>query len=247
MVTGRGVSRKRLAIMAAFGVLVAVAIGAGCSGFFVDPTLTSITIDGNTSVEVNHSTTLSAFGVYGNTGGNTLTSGVSWSSETPTVAQITGACASGECGSVTIQGVTAGTSTVSATSQSVTNTATVTVFLGSVTGYQVCMGSFGATTTCSNGNTPLPWNANVTTSQVQQDFIVQGTSDGTLFDLTTQSTWTVNGTPAAGSIQCDASASPAVCTVDSGTTQGTYSITITYPANATNPTNTATITVNVQG
>jgi Bacterial Ig-like domain (group 2) len=235
MVTGRS-SWKKLPLAGAFTLLLLVAFGAGCNGFFVNPTLTSITINGNTSVQVGSSTTLSAYGVNSDNSGSTLTSGVSWSSSEPTVAEITGACATGQCGSATIQGVSAGTSTITATSQSVSNSATFTVVFGSVTNYQVCFGTFGAGTSCSS---TVTWNANATNNQVSQNFIAQGTSNGTLYDLTTTSTWTVVGSPT--NISCDNSGSPAVCTVNQGTTAGNYTITVTY----TSGTATLTSTINL--
>jgi len=246
MATGRKFVGKRLPLTLAFGVLVAAAIGAGCKGFFVNPTLTSITIDGPTSVPVGSSITLSAFGVYGTSGGgtgggNTLTSGVSWSSSDPTVATITGACATGECGSATIEGASAGTSSISATSQAVTNSATITVYFSSISNFQVCEGSFGDATDCANS---ITWSPNDTSEAVNQDFIVQGVSNGTTYDLTTQSTWTVVGAPE--NLTCATGSSPVECTAAQGLS-GTYTITITYPAGSSSPTATATITVNATG
>ena len=55
-------------------------------------------------------------------------------------------------------GVAAGQATITAGSQSVTNTATLNVTLTGVTNFEVCEGTFGATTTCSSGSTPLTWS-----------------------------------------------------------------------------------------
>src|SRR6266446_984699 len=160
MLTGR-----KLALEIAFTALVALAFGAGCRGFFVKPTLASITINPTApSVPLGSTITLSAFGVDNESPpvGSTLTSGVSWSSATPTVAVLTGTCATGTCGSATIQGFAAGTSVITAASQSVSNTATLTVFLPSVTNFEVCEGTFGNTTSCSSGSTPLTWTVSGT-------------------------------------------------------------------------------------
>jgi len=240
MLTGR-----KLALTLAFTALVAVAFGAGCRGFFVKPTLASITINPTApSVPLGSTITLSAFGVDNESPpvGAVLTSGVSWSSATPTVAVLTGTCATGTCGNATIQGVAAGTSVITASSQSVSNTATLTVFLPNVTNFEVCEGTFGATTSCSSGSTALSWNPNATNT-VNQSFIAQGTSNGTLFDLTTASNWTIAPTPAAGAIACSNNgASPETCTVDAGTTASppTYVITLTYGTSST-----ATVNVTV--
>lgn len=237
MLTGR-----KLPLTLAFGVLLALTLGVGCQGFFVKPTLTSITINPSSpSVQVGNSRTLSAFGVNSENQGSTLTGGVSWSSSNPAVAIITGTCATEPCGIVTIQGVTSGQSTITASAQSVTNSTALTVFLGSVTNYQVCQGTFGATTACSSGGTPLTWTVTGANGG-QQTFIAQGTSNGTLFDLTTGSTWTLSSNPAAGSISCtNTGASPETCTVAQNTTIGTYNVTVTYPPNTV-----ATLQIKVQ-
>jgi hypothetical protein len=235
MLTGR-----KLALTLAFAVLVALAFGVSCKGFFVKPTLASITINPTApSVQLGSTITLSAFGVDNETPpvGSILTSGVSWSSATPTVAVLTGTCATGTCGNATIQGVTAGTSVITAASQSVSNTATLTVFLANVTNFEVCEGTFGATTSCSSGSTPLTWNASgVSGGGVTQPFIAQATNPTPPppeLDLTTQATWTVSSS-VASSITCVTNASPVGCTVAQNTAPNTYTdaITVTYGNNS---------------
>ena len=115
---------SKLALTLAFTVFVALAFGASCQGFFVQPTLTSITINPTSpSVQVGLTTTLNAFGVNSDQQGMNLTSGVSWSTSDPTIATITGS------GSAVLTGVASGTVTVTASAQSVTNTASATVFI----------------------------------------------------------------------------------------------------------------------
>src|ERR1039458_5226829 len=119
MSTRRRSVGKRLPLTLAFGVLVAAAIGAACNGFFVSPTLTSLTINPNApDVQLQTTTTLQAFGVYSDGTSAYLTSSVSWSSSDPTVATVTGN------GSATLTGLQIGTTTITAGSQSVTSTAT---------------------------------------------------------------------------------------------------------------------------
>jgi len=225
---------KRLSIAIAFGVLLVAAFGAGCDGFFVDPTLTSLNITpASPSVPVTQTTTVNAYAVNSNNQGENLTSGVSWSTSDPTTATITGACANGNlCGSATIQGgSTAGTATITASSENLTATATLTVYLPAVNDFQVCQGTFGNTTACSSGSSALTWHAGSTSAS--QTFIAQGTYNGTLYDLTTSSTWTVTTQPSSGTVACSNSGtSPETCSTTAGTggttTSGTYPVTVTY-------------------
>ncbi|MGA9471722.1 MAG: Ig-like domain-containing protein, partial [Terriglobales bacterium] len=182
---------KKLPLTLAFTVLLVFAFGVSCKGFFQPPTLTSITINPTgPTVQVGSDVSLSAFGVNSEGTGATLTSGVSWSSSDPTIAQITGSCATEPCGGVSVLGVAAGQVTITAGDESVTNTATLNVILPGVTNFEVCEGVFGATTTCSSGSTPLKWTVSGTNGG-QMNFVAQGTANGTEFDLTTQSTWTL--------------------------------------------------------
>ncbi|MFY9675269.1 MAG: Ig-like domain-containing protein [Terriglobales bacterium] len=240
MATERKLAGKKLPLTIAFTVLLVAVFGAGCKGFFQDPTLTSITIDGATSVNVGSNVSLTAYGVNSNGEGAILTSGVSWSSSDPTIAQITGSCASQTCGGVSVLGVSSGQVTITAGDESVTNTATLNVVLEGVTNFEVCEGTFGDTSTCSSGSSPLKWTVSGTNGG-EQTFVAQGTSNGTPYDLTTQATWNVTQSPAQGSIDCtNDGSSPETCTVGNNTTTGTYPVTITY---GTNPVVTATLDI----
>jgi len=225
-------TKHKLRLAGAFAALATLAVAVSCKGFFVDPTWSSLNINPSApSVQVGQTVTMQAYGVDSNGNGSYLNTGVSWSSATPSVALITGACANGtSCGAVTLQGVTAGTSTVTAGSESVSATATLTVLLGNVSNFQVCMGVFGATTSCSSGSSPLTWTVNQ--SGANQTFIAQGTSGGTPYDLTTSATWTLNSVPVLGSVSCTNSGfSPETCTVGSSTTANTYPVLVTYGTN----------------
>ncbi len=233
MLNGRKFAGKRLPLTVAFAVLLVAAFGAGCKGFFVPPTLTSITINPTApAVQVASSVTLSAYGVDSNNQGNYLTSGVSWSSGSPDVAEITGSCATTTCGDVSIKGLTAGTSIITAGSESVTNTATLTVVLPNITNFEVCEGTFGNTSACSSGSTALVFDVNGRNGG-NQTFIAEGTSNGTLYDLTTQATWTLPSPgPTTGSITCtNAGSTPETCMIGNNTTIGTWPVVVSYGAN----------------
>jgi hypothetical protein len=222
-------TKHKVRLVGAFAVLATLALAVSCKGFFTNPTFTTLSISPSApSVEVGSTVTLSAFAIDSNNNGSTLTSGVSWSSATPTVGQINGTCASGTCGAVTIQGVSAGTSVITAGAQAVTATATLTVLLGSVTDFEVCEGTFDNTSSCSTPGGTLTSSVAIGTSET---YIAKGTSNGTVFDLTIASTWTPSSA-ASGIISCvNNTASPETCTVESGSgaVSGTsYPVTVTY-------------------
>jgi len=229
MAIGRNFAGKRLPLTIAFTLLLVAAFGAGCNGFFTSPTLTSITINGNASVQLNESTTLSAYGVNSDNQGMYLTSGVSWSSSDPTVAAITGACATQTCGSATVMGVSLGTATITAASESVSNTANATVY---ITVSSLSITPTSQTITGLGGTTPEP-------------FIVKANGST---DISSSAILNVfqNGTQVT-TVNCSYDASGAAgpgqyCTGDGTETAGQYQVVATYTQ--TTLTAKATLTIN---
>jgi hypothetical protein len=223
MLTGR-----KLALTLAFTALLALAFGVSCKGFFPPNTLTAVSIQPPTpQIEAGaaNAQTLQAWGTYQDNSRSQITSGVVWTSSDANVLQI------GTTTGVATGVGTGGTATVTAAAQGLSTTASATVYLGSITSFEVCMGTFGATTSCSSGSSPLVWNADASGTPTLT-FIAEGVSSGTTLDLTTASTWTVVTQPSpTGSISCSNSgASPETCSVTSGSTAGTYPVTVTYGA-----------------
>ena len=227
-------SKNKLRIAGSFAALLIFAVGVGCTGFFQNPTLTTITIDPPTpSINQGATQQMTATGTYQDSSTSTLTGGTScsgntvcWSSSDTTVATIT------TTGVLT--GVGQGTSTITAASGAITGTATATVDLTNITNFEVCEGTFGATTNCG---ATITWDA---TLNVSQNFVAQGDSNGTTVDLTTSAIWTVPST--APDIQCsNGGFSPESCTALTGATNA--AVTVTY---GTAPQLTATINVDVQ-
>jgi len=227
-------TKHKLRVAGTFAALITLVLAVSCKGFFQNPTLTTITVDPPTpSISQGATQQMTASATYQDGSTGTLTGGkscsgntVCWSSSDTTVATIS---TGGE-----LTGVSSGTSTITAASGAITGTTTATVVLSNITNFQVCLGSFGATTTCSSGGTAATWNANAAAT-VTQDFVAQGDSNGTPFDLTTSSTFTVANSPT--DVTCDSTSSPASCTVQQGTTAGTYPVTVTY--------GTQTATINI--
>jgi len=203
--------------MLAFAVLLVAAFGAGCGGFFVDPTLTSIAISPTSpQVEVGKTVTLEAFGTYDDGSRKQVKSGVSWSSGTPTIAMV-------DTNTGIMTGVAQGTSTITASAQALSGTATATVILSNITSLTV---------------NPTTWS--VGQAGGNQEFTA--TANGSI-DVTTSATWTVTPTPASGSITCTNGGSPPeTCTVAAGTSVQTYRITVTYPGTSLAPFVTLAVT-----
>ena len=121
MLTGR-----KLPLTLAFTVLVVVAFGASCKGFFQGNTLQSIAIQPSSlNFQVNATQQFSAWGTYLDGTRSQITSGVVWSSSSPDVTITAG-------GLATAQIVTSSAATITGAAQGLNGTATVNV-IGNVT------------------------------------------------------------------------------------------------------------------
>jgi hypothetical protein len=224
MLTGR-----KLALTLAFAGLLILAFGAGCRGFFVQPTLSSLAINPTApSVEVGDSETLTVYGTYSDGSRSIVTSGVGWSSVPPSVATVTGT------GSAILKGVTSGSATITASAQALSATATATV-IGDVTSITVSPTS--GSTSVGGAGAPFTFAA----------------TPGPPAYITADNGGTLVISPADSFITCtvsvDSHGNPnEVCTAAQGaSTTVPYSIVMTYP-NAAGGTVTstpaATLTVN---
>lgn len=112
MAIGRSFAGKRLPLTLAFGALVVAAIGVGCRGFFVKPTLTSLGITPAsptiTDIAPNNTQQFSAVGTFND--GSSGSTPVTWSSDSPDTIASIGA----NSGLATAVGV--GTANITATS-----------------------------------------------------------------------------------------------------------------------------------
>jgi hypothetical protein len=158
-----------------------LALAVSCKGFFVNPTVSTISIlPPSPSVTVGFTTQLNAAGTDSNGNPITLTGGTSctgttvcWSSDTPSVATIS---AGG-----TLTGVSAGTSTITAASGTATATTTATVTLANVT--QI--------TLQPDSSFSIPVNTTATGTQCLEAFATAG---GQQVNVTTSVQWQT-GTP----------------------------------------------------
>jgi hypothetical protein len=202
-------TKQKLRLVGAFAVLATLALAVSCRGFFVNPTLTAISIS-PTAPQVEIGTTLSpalqVYGTYSDGSTGVVSSGVSWSSESPTVASVTS-------GGV-LQGLQLGTAVIDVSAQAVTGSATATVFLGGVTAISVSPTS----APLSNGNT-----GEVAT------FTFTATANGTDTQITTDDGAVLTLTPSSTDLTCTPSGTTEVCSTDGSATQTTYNLVMTYP------------------
>ena len=164
----------------AFAVLVVLALAASCRGFFVKPTLSSISVGpASPSIQTgssNNTVQMFTTGTYND--GSTGRPSVTWSISPTTTATIS---ASG-----LVSSVATGSATVTATSNdnpSITGTQSVTVTVGCITKISVSPTS----ATISVSGTP-----NTTTFKALADTCTQ-----TGVDITSSSTWTSSNTQVA--------------------------------------------------
>jgi hypothetical protein len=200
-------------VVATIAVLVLFGLSVGCSGFFVDPTLTGITVGpSNQSLNVGSTLQMSARGTYDDGSSKTITGSVTWSSSSPDVATISSG------GLVT--GVASGTTTISADQDTIEGQATVNVVLNNVTALQI-----------------NPTNPTVIKGGTQ-NFTCTATVSGqsTRPDVTATVTWALPGVTDS-SISITNGQNPAVLSVTTSAQSGTYQLTATYPNNVTTSTN----------
>jgi len=228
-------SGRKLALTLVFTGLVALGAGVSCRGFFQNPTLNSIAMQPpSPQVEVSQSTTLQAWGTYSDNSRSQITSGVAWTSSDGTVVVFTDncgqgntTCASETSGSATVEGLnTGGTATITAAAQGISATATATAYLGTITNFKVCLGTFVAGQSCTTSS----WSLSSAAGGMQ-NYYVEATYNGSQIDLTTGSIFgAISPATTAGSITCSNTSSPATCTVTAGTTPfpQTYTFTVTY-------------------
>ncbi len=152
-------------VLGSFPLLVGGISLVSCNGFFVDPTLTSISVTPTTpSVAVGSTKQMTATGTYDDGKTKNITGSVSWSSDDDSEATVS------DGGLVT--GVAAGTVSVTATSGTISGSTSVTVTLANLRSIAV-----------------TPTSASITSDQTQQFTAIGTLDDGTTVDITDAVTW----------------------------------------------------------
>jgi hypothetical protein len=215
-------TKSKLRLMGAFAALATLALAVSCRGFFVNPTLTGVSVGPQgLTLNVTQTWQMGATGTYSDGSQKALTSGVEWSSDTPssvTVGQTSGV----------VTGVGVGSSTITASSGSCSacsGSTTVTVVLTGVNSITVNPGSQSAT-------------IDVTTAY----FTATAEPGG---DITATATWNIfdsTNTNQNGEFSISYVAGSGEGFLPSTAPVGTYTINVTYPG--TTAVGKATLTVN---
>jgi hypothetical protein len=142
--------KKKLQLVAAFATFFLFAVGVACSGFFVAPVLTSITVGPTATINQGATVQESAIGTYNDGSTLPLGSGVQWSSSDTSFASVNS--------SGLVTGTSPGTATITAAFQTTSGTSSITVSLGSVTALKIsssaaCVTSAGNTNITASGGT----------------------------------------------------------------------------------------------
>lgn len=206
-------AKLRSSLGTVFPILVCLAM-AGCTGFFVNPSISSIYVTPPSStIAIGNTVQLNATARYSDGTSNIIQgSSVGWSSSTTSVATVTS-----PGGLVT--GVSTGTATITVSDQGVTTTANVTVTPTNITSLVI---------TTTQGSTNQQSTATISGAPATLQFYAYGNNQSSN-DLTQAVTWTSSNTQ--------------VATISSGLTSGN-GLATSVAAGATNITATLVNTTN---
>ena len=213
--------RCKLQLVASFGVLLLMAMALGCSGFFVDPTLTSMsvsTLQSTTLQNVGSTVQLQATGTYDDGSHKNLTGSATWSvTSNPDFVSVN-AAGLATAKKVTPAGTTATVQAAAQSSNGSVVSGTITLTVGQSTSLTITS-SLGTTISLATNpiNTPVSFTATLNGNSV-----------------TSSTTFT--------------SSNSAIIKIPSGTTSGTIggttgTVTITANDSTDNATGTLVITV----
>lgn len=202
---------RRLVLTAAVSLLLIPSL-TSCSGFFIKPSISSIFVQPSAvTVGVGQQVSLAAYATYSDGTQNQISGGsVGWTSSAPNIATVTS-----PGGQVT--GVAIGASTMTASSQGITGTATVNVTLSNITSLVI---------TSNQGQTQRQTVATIngTTGTLQFYAYANNSAQN---DVTQSVTWTSSNTGVATISSGGSSGNGLASAVTAGTTNITATITNT--------------------
>jgi trimeric autotransporter adhesin len=210
-------SKKKLQLVAAFTTLLLFAAGVGCSGFFVDPVLTSIAVGPTATINQGATVQESAIGTYNDGSTKTLSSGVQWSSSSATTASVSS--------SGLVTGASPGSATITGAFQATSGTSSITVNLGNVTALKI----------------QPPGNTNIKASGGSATFtaLATVTGDSNPVDVSSNTTWTLSNTTDFQITQGD----PVTITTLTGTLGATSTLSASYISTTTITATPVTLTI----
>lgn len=212
-------TNHKLRLAGSLVALATLALTISCTGFFKNPTLTSISISPTApQVAINTQLTpaLQVFGTYDDGSRNLVTSGVSWSSSDPTIASV-------DPLSGVLTGVNLGSATITASAQALSGTASATVYLTGISSMTV-----------------TPTTGSISGSIPSVTLTYEALANGGQVPITTDNGGLLTITPSTIDINCVTSGDSEVCTGDGSELPATYSFTMSYPG--TTATATAVVT-----
>jgi len=204
-------SRGRSALATGLALLCCLT-SAGCSGFFINPSVSSIYITpAAATIAVSNTVQLEATAIYSDGSSSPISgSEVGWSSSATTIATVTS-----PGGLVT--GVATGTATITATYQGVMATATITVTPTNIT---------TVTITTTQGNPAPQYTATISGAPATLQFYAYGNNSAAQ-DLTQAVSWSSSNTSVATISTGLSSGNGLATSVAKGTTNITATITNT--------------------
>lgn len=135
-------TNQKLRMSGAFAALATLALAVSCTGFFVNPTLTGVSVGpSGLSLNVNQTFQMTATGTYSDGSQKTLQSGVIWSSSDPNTVSV------GQTSGL-VDGLVTGSATITASSggcSACSGSTSVSVVLTGLTSIAVAPSSQSAT------------------------------------------------------------------------------------------------------
>lgn len=192
-------SRRKLQVFASFCVLLLMALGVGCHGFFVDPTLTSMsvsTLQSTNLTQVGSTVQLQATGTYDDGSHKNLTGSSTWSvTSNPDFVSVSAG------GLVTALKLPSSGSTSTSTVQAAAQSTNGSVVSGTIT---ITIGQSTTLTITSSPSSPISLTTTPTGSTVTFTATLNGnavtnsttftSSNSNIINITSGATGTLGGT-----------------------------------------------------
>jgi hypothetical protein len=217
-------SRRKFQILAGLTSLILLGVAVSCTGFFVNPQLQTVVVSPtNALIQVGNKLQMSAVGTFDDGSRKTLTSDVFWSTSDPTNVPITNS------GQVSATNFTDSPATITAESQGISGTGTVTVFVP-INALKVDPST--STINGIGGTTTYTCTATLSSGGTQ--------------DFSALVTWTITdntGTAAVG-ITPSQGITPMTVTTTTGAVPGTYTVTASFTTDTQTFNATATLILN---